>query len=215
MEGRRGSPLHLPVALSRQLHLQAKAMDLRRVDSPSRRRTVSRRSNCAAPIYAHRSPPGSGPIRRTTGTIYPAPAGASQKRSAAKAVPEFSPPNSPEFSEFSINHGLHSDSISSEPRLDLRRATARGSQCASPQSSFLHQHEENRNQNQYMNRGCNHSANQRSGNRFHHVSTDTTRPEDRNQAGENSADGHQLWPEALDSALNGRLVNVGVCKWAA
>ncbi len=89
MQGRRGSPLHLPVALSRQLHLLAKAMDLRRVDSPSRRRTVSRRSNCATPIHAHRSPPGSSPIRRTTGTIYPAPAGASQKRSAAKAGRRF------------------------------------------------------------------------------------------------------------------------------
>src|SRR5712671_8019443 len=71
-------------------------------------------------------------------------------------------------------------------------------QRATSQSSFLHQHEENRNQNQYMNRGRDHSANHGSGNRFHHVSADTTRPEDRNQAGENGTDSHQLWSEPLN-----------------
>jgi hypothetical protein len=37
-----------------------------------------------------------------------------------------------------------------------------------------------------VNRGCNHSADHGSSNRFHYVRTDTTCPQDRYQAGENS-----------------------------
>jgi len=40
------------------------------------------------------------------------------------------------------------------------------------------------------------------------------RPEDGNQAGKNGADRHQLWPEPMDSTLNGGLVNIGVCERA-
>src|SRR5713226_9696215 len=87
-------------------------------------------------------------------------------------------------------------------------------QRAPPQRPFLHQHEEHRNQNQYVNRGRNHSADHRSGNRLHHVGTNTTRPENGNQAGENGGDRHKLWPEPMHSTLNGGLVNIGVCEWA-
>src|SRR5437588_889596 len=87
-------------------------------------------------------------------------------------------------------------------------------QRAPPQSSFLHQHEENRNQNQYVNRGRNHSADHGGGNRLHHVRANTTRPENGNQAGEDGGDRHQLWPEPMDSTLNGGLVKIGFCEWA-
>src|SRR5450432_1472955 len=88
-------------------------------------------------------------------------------------------------------------------------------QRAMPQCPFLHQHEEHRNQNQYVNRGRNHSAAHGSGNRLHHVRADTTRPEDGNQAGENGGDRHQLGAEPMDSTLNGGLLNVGLCKRVA
>ncbi len=63
-----------------------------------------------------------------------------------------------------------------------------------------------------MNGGANHSANHGSGDRLHHVSADTIRPGDRNQAGENRIDRHQLRTEPLYNALNRGLVNIGVCK---
>src|SRR5260370_29379412 len=85
------------------------------------------------------------------------------------------------------------------------------SQRATSQGSFLHQYEENRNQNQYVNRGRNHSADHRSGNRLHDVGTNTTRPENGNQAGDNGGDRHQLWPEPMHSALHGGLGNIG--RW--
>src|ERR1700675_1904271 len=87
-------------------------------------------------------------------------------------------------------------------------------QPAPPQCPFFYQHEEDRNQNQYVNRGRNHSADHGSGNRLHHVRTNTTRPEDGNQAGENSTDRHQLWSEPMHRTLDGRLMNIGVREWA-
>jgi hypothetical protein len=65
-----------------------------------------------------------------------------------------------------------------------------------------------------VNRGCNHSADHGSSNRFHYVRTDTTCPQDRYQAGENSTDRHQFWPEAMHRTLDGGLINVGFCKRA-
>src|SRR5579864_6428039 len=87
-------------------------------------------------------------------------------------------------------------------------------QRAVPQCPFLHQYKEHRNQNQYVNRGRNHSADHGSGNRFHHVRANTACPEDGNQAGENGTDRHQLWPEPMHSTLNGGLVNIGICERA-
>src|SRR5215831_11405497 len=81
-------------------------------------------------------------------------------------------------------------------------------QLAMPQGSFLHQDEEDRNQNQDMDRGCNHSSNHWRGNWLHHIGANTARPQDWNEAGQNCADRHQLWPEPVYSAFNRGLLNV-------
>jgi len=52
------------------------------------------------------------------------------------------------------------------PGSDCTKFSNSAATCPS-QCSFLHQHEEHRNQN--VNRGCNHSAHHGSGNRLHHV----------------------------------------------
>jgi hypothetical protein len=56
-----------------------------------------------------------------------------------------------------------------------------------------------------VNRGRSHFADHGSGNRPHHVSANTARPEDRNQAGKNYTDRHQFRAESLHSTLNGGL----------
>jgi hypothetical protein len=61
-----------------------------------------------------------------------------------------------------------------------------------------------------VNCGRSHSSDHGSVNRLQHVGANTVRPEDGNQAGENSTDSRQLWPEPMHNALDGGLVNIGI-----
>jgi len=62
-----------------------------------------------------------------------------------------------------------SDSYSAAP-------ARRTPQSPPAQRAFLHHHEKNRHQNQHVNRGRNHAADNRRGNRLHHIRANTGRP---------------------------------------
>src|SRR5258708_11214923 len=78
---------------------------------------------------------------------------------------ELSPPGPRPLSD-----GQRANSWLSDPHRFLYLGLLRGfwPQCARAQGSLLHQHQENRNQNQHVNRGGNHSTHHRRGTRLHH-----------------------------------------------
>src|ERR1700733_9757150 len=61
-----------------------------------------------------------------------------------------------------------------------------------------------------MNGGGDHATDYRCCNRLHHVGPDARFAEDRNEAGENSADCHELWPQPMNSSFNGCRFNIGI-----
>ncbi len=61
-----------------------------------------------------------------------------------------------------------------------------------------------------MDSGSNHAADDGRGNRLHDIGADAGFPEDWSQAGKNGADGHELWPQTMDSAFDGRGLYVSI-----
>src|ERR1700677_4887425 len=78
------------------------------------------------------------------------------------------------------------------------------------QCPFLHHDEEDGNQNQDVDGGRNHAADDRRGNRLHHIGADAGFPENRNKTGKHSADGHKLWPQTMNGTFNGCVFNVSI-----
>src|ERR1700679_791955 len=80
------------------------------------------------------------------------------------------------------------------------------------QCPFLHHDEEDGNQNQDVDGGSNHAADDRRGNRLHHIGAYAGFPKDWNQTGKHRADCHQLWPQTMHSTLNGCIFDIDVCQ---
>src|SRR5579859_2070903 len=88
-------------------------------------------------------------------------------------------------------------------------ARNRGSaQCSATKGSFFHECKEYGHKDQDVDGGRNHSSDDGCGNRLHHVRTDAALPQDGQEAGENSRDGHQFWPQTLYGSLNDCCFNV-------
>ncbi len=81
-------------------------------------------------------------------------------------------------------------------------------QDAATKGAFLHKRKEDRHQNQHMNGGGDHAADERRGNRFHHIRADAALPQNRNETREHHAYGHEFRPEALHGAFDDGLLNV-------
>ncbi len=81
-------------------------------------------------------------------------------------------------------------------------------QSPAPQSSFFHKRKKYGHQNQDVNGGGDHAADERLGNRFHHIGADAALPQNRNETREHHAYGHEFRPEALHGAFDDGLLNV-------
>src|SRR5689334_19612557 len=81
-------------------------------------------------------------------------------------------------------------------------------QCSVPEGTFFHECKEYRHKDEDVDGGRNHSSHDGCGNWLHHVRADSALPQDGQEAGENSRDGHQFWPQSLYSPFNGCCFNV-------
>src|SRR5215472_2508355 len=75
-------------------------------------------------------------------------------------------------------------------------------------SALCFKSEEDRNQNQNVNRGSDHASNDRGSNRLHHVGPYAGFPENGNQTSQHHADGHQLRSKTLDCTFDDRSFDV-------
>src|SRR5258708_15776540 len=71
-----------------------------------------------------------------------------------------------------------------------------------PQRALFHKRKENRNENQDVNRGSYHSADDGCGNGLHYVGTDSGLPQNWNQTRQDGTYCHELRPQALNRTFN-------------
>src|SRR5229473_7160867 len=81
-------------------------------------------------------------------------------------------------------------------------------QSPPPQCTLLHKRKEDGHQNQHMNGGGDHAADERRGNRFHDIGTDAALPQDRDETGEHHTYGHEFRTKAMHGAFDDCLLNV-------
>src|SRR6266404_3870841 len=94
------------------------------------------------------------------------------------------------------------------PKLLAFRVRFSWLQGAATQRPLLHQREKHGHQNQHMDGGRDHAADDGGGDRFHHVGADAGLPQDGDKARENDTYGHQLRPQTLHRTFNRRFFNV-------